>query len=131
MSLFFSLLIFCKFDVLNSRCIFWLFDPNTHTHVYLYKHHIIYSCDLHFFLVFNIGVTRQEFKFNPNAKSFIPSQTLVRPPSPASDGSFYFQTNVSSMPKMHMPMGVGVSALRQTYMLCSLLFLAQISNPSA
>ncbi|GKV51434.1 hypothetical protein SLEP1_g58092 [Rubroshorea leprosula] len=30
-----------------------------------------------------------EFKLNPNAKGFTPSQTTVRPPSPVSDGSFY------------------------------------------
>ncbi|KAJ1407125.1 Ataxin-2, C-terminal, partial [Sesbania bispinosa] len=50
-----------------------------------------------------------EFKLNPNAKSFIPSQAPVRPRSPVSDGSFYFPANVSTVPSMPaMPMGVGV-----------------------
>ena len=52
----------------------------------------------------------QEFKLNPNAKSFVPSQTSVRPRSPVSDSSFYFPANVSAVPSMPtMPMGVGVS----------------------
>ncbi|GFZ11724.1 hypothetical protein Acr_23g0001090 [Actinidia rufa] len=47
----------------------------------------------------------KEFKLNPNAKSFIPSQTPLRPASPVSDGSFYFP----AVPHMHgMPVGVGV-----------------------
>ncbi|XP_034696867.1 polyadenylate-binding protein-interacting protein 4 isoform X1 [Vitis riparia] len=50
----------------------------------------------------------KEFKLNPNAKSFIPSQTPVRPPSPVSDGSFYFPTNVPAIPHMHVPVGVGI-----------------------
>ncbi|EEF41019.1 conserved hypothetical protein [Ricinus communis] len=51
----------------------------------------------------------KEFKLNPNAKSFTPSQTPVRPPSPVSDGSFYFPPNVPALPHMHgMPMGIGV-----------------------
>jgi hypothetical protein len=51
----------------------------------------------------------QEFKLNPNAKSFVPSQPPVRPHSPASDGSFYFPPNV---PVPHMSgMPLGVSAL--------------------
>ncbi|GAU28780.1 hypothetical protein TSUD_357650 [Trifolium subterraneum] len=51
----------------------------------------------------------KEFKLNPNAKSFVPSQASVRPRSPVSDGSFYFPANVSSVPSMPtMPMGVGV-----------------------
>ncbi|XP_061948891.1 polyadenylate-binding protein-interacting protein 3-like isoform X4 [Populus nigra] len=50
----------------------------------------------------------KEFKLNPNAKSFTPSQTPARPPSPMSDGSFYFQPNLSAPPHMHgMPVGVG------------------------
>lgn len=51
----------------------------------------------------------KEFKLNPNAKSFLPSQAPVRPPSPMSDGSFYFPPNVHALPHMHgMPMGIGV-----------------------
>lgn len=51
----------------------------------------------------------KEFKLNPNAKSFIPSQAPVRPPSPVSDGSFYFPANVSTVPNMPtMSMGIGV-----------------------
>lgn len=51
----------------------------------------------------------KEFKLNPNAKSFTPSQTPVRPPSPVSDGSFYYQPNVPALPHMHgMPMGIGI-----------------------
>ncbi|XP_024453823.1 polyadenylate-binding protein-interacting protein 3 isoform X4 [Populus trichocarpa] len=49
----------------------------------------------------------KEFKLNPNAKSFTPSQMPPRPPSPMSDGPFYFQPNVSNLPHMHgMPMGI-------------------------
>ncbi|KAM7476072.1 hypothetical protein LguiB_023315 [Lonicera macranthoides] len=48
----------------------------------------------------------KEFKFNPNAKSFIPSQTPLRPASPVSEGSFYYPTTV---PHMHgMPVGIGI-----------------------
>ncbi|XP_038995284.1 polyadenylate-binding protein-interacting protein 3-like [Hibiscus syriacus] len=50
----------------------------------------------------------KEFKLNPNAKSFKPSQTSVRPPSPVSDGSFYYQTQVSPVPHMHMPVNFGI-----------------------
>ncbi|XP_023529022.1 polyadenylate-binding protein-interacting protein 3-like isoform X2 [Cucurbita pepo subsp. pepo] len=53
----------------------------------------------------------KEFKLNPNAKSFTPSQAPVRPPSPASmsDGSFYYQANIPAVPHMHgMPYGVGI-----------------------
>lgn len=58
----------------------------------------------------------QEFKLNPHAKSFIPSQMPVRPQSPVSDGSLYFPPNVSAVPHMPgMPMGVGVSILTQNY----------------
>ncbi|XP_054781692.1 polyadenylate-binding protein-interacting protein 4-like isoform X3 [Prosopis cineraria] len=49
----------------------------------------------------------KEFKLNPNARSFIPSQTSLRPPSPVADASFYFPTNVTSVP--HMPtMSIGM-----------------------
>ncbi|KAK8559894.1 hypothetical protein V6N13_016626 [Hibiscus sabdariffa] len=50
----------------------------------------------------------KEFKLNPNAKSFKPFQTSVRPTSPASDGSFYYQTQVSPVPHMHMPVNFGI-----------------------
>ncbi|GMI72369.1 CTC-interacting domain 4 [Hibiscus trionum] len=50
----------------------------------------------------------KEFKLNPNAKSFKPFQTSVRPPSPVSDGSFYYQTQVSPVPHMHMPVNFGI-----------------------
>ncbi|XVE88654.1 hypothetical protein DITRI_Ditri19aG0086800 [Diplodiscus trichospermus] len=50
----------------------------------------------------------KEFKLNPHAKSFTPSQTPVRPPSPVSDGSFYYQTQVSPVPHMHMPVSFGI-----------------------
>ncbi|XVF27020.1 hypothetical protein REPUB_Repub14bG0070500 [Reevesia pubescens] len=50
----------------------------------------------------------KEFKLNPNAKSFTPSQTPVRHPSPVSDGSFYYQTPMSHVPHMPMPVGYGV-----------------------
>ncbi|KAF8401054.1 hypothetical protein HHK36_014357 [Tetracentron sinense] len=49
----------------------------------------------------------KEFKFNPNAKSFMPSQTPLRPPSPVSDGSFYYPTNASAVQHMHgVPVGI-------------------------
>ncbi|KAM1717273.1 hypothetical protein COP2_025410 [Malus domestica] len=50
----------------------------------------------------------KEFKFNPHAKSFVPSQAPVRPPSPVSDGSFYYPTNAPAVPHMPgMPVGIG------------------------
>ncbi|XP_057455412.1 polyadenylate-binding protein-interacting protein 3-like isoform X2 [Lotus japonicus] len=49
----------------------------------------------------------KEFKLNPNAKSFIPSPT--RPPTPVSDASFYFPTNVTNMQGMPMSIGVGAT----------------------
>ncbi|XP_022152629.1 polyadenylate-binding protein-interacting protein 3-like isoform X2 [Momordica charantia] len=50
----------------------------------------------------------KEFRLNPNAKSFTPSQAPVRPPSPVSDGSFYYQGNMPAVPHMHgMTYGVG------------------------
>ncbi|KAK6284335.1 hypothetical protein POUND7_003287 [Theobroma cacao] len=50
----------------------------------------------------------KEFKLNPNAKSFTPSQSPVRPPSPVSDGSFYYPTQMSPVPHMHMPVSFGI-----------------------
>lgn len=51
----------------------------------------------------------QEFKLNPNAKSFVPSKTPLRPASPAADGSFYYPTNVPGVQHLHnMPVGLGV-----------------------
>ncbi|TYG48996.1 hypothetical protein ES288_D10G059600v1 [Gossypium darwinii] len=50
----------------------------------------------------------KEFKLNPNAKSFIPSQTTGRPPTPVSDGSFYYQPQMSPVPHMHMPVSFGI-----------------------
>ncbi|KAL2493297.1 Polyadenylate-binding protein-interacting protein 4 [Abeliophyllum distichum] len=52
----------------------------------------------------------KEFKLNPNAKSFIPSQTPLRPASPAAaDGSFYYPANMAAVPQMHgMPVGIGI-----------------------
>lgn len=47
---------------------------------------------------------------NPNAKSFVPLQTPVRPTSPVSDGSFYYPPNVAPVSHMQgMPVGIGVS----------------------
>ncbi|XP_059645106.1 polyadenylate-binding protein-interacting protein 4-like isoform X2 [Cornus florida] len=52
----------------------------------------------------------KEFRLNPNAKSFIPTQTPLRPSSPVSDGSFYFPSNVAAVPQMHgVPIGIGPS----------------------
>ncbi|KAL3375677.1 hypothetical protein AABB24_006907 [Solanum stoloniferum] len=51
----------------------------------------------------------KEFKFNPSAKSFVPSQATLRPASPVSDNSFYYPAGMAAMPQMHgMSMGVGV-----------------------
>ncbi|KAJ7963228.1 polyadenylate-binding protein-interacting protein 3-like [Quillaja saponaria] len=56
----------------------------------------------------SLNPNAKEFKLNPNAKSFVPSQTPVRPPSPVSDGSFYFP-NVTTVPNMPgMPVGIGI-----------------------
>ncbi|KAE9600414.1 hypothetical protein Lal_00045506 [Lupinus albus] len=54
----------------------------------------------------SLNPNAKEFKLNPNAKSFVPSQAPLRPPSPASDASFYFPTTVQNVPGM--PMGVGM-----------------------
>ncbi|KAL6495954.1 Polyadenylate-binding protein-interacting protein 3 [Orobanche gracilis] len=43
----------------------------------------------------------KEFKFNPNAKSFVPSQTPLRPSSPVADTPFYHPANVASRTQMH------------------------------
>lgn len=52
----------------------------------------------------------KEFKLNPNAKSFTPFQAPLRPTSPISDGSYYFQANASSVPQMHaVPVGIGMA----------------------
>ncbi|KAF5175518.1 Polyadenylate-binding protein-interacting protein [Thalictrum thalictroides] len=51
----------------------------------------------------------KEFKLNPNAKSFTPTQTPLRPSSPISDVSYYFPANVSTAPHMHgVPVGIGL-----------------------
>ncbi|KAF6152358.1 hypothetical protein GIB67_006012 [Kingdonia uniflora] len=51
----------------------------------------------------------KEFKFNPNAKSFSPVQTILRPPSPVSDGSYYMPAGMSAVQHMHgVPVGMGV-----------------------
>ncbi|KAK1375926.1 LsmAD domain-containing protein [Heracleum sosnowskyi] len=51
----------------------------------------------------------KEFKLNPNAKSFTPNQTTVRPASPLSNGSYYYQANVTAVPNMHgIPVAIGV-----------------------
>jgi len=53
----------------------------------------------------------QEFKLNPNAKSFIPSQSPLRAVSPVNDGSFYYPAAMPAMPHMQgMPVGMGVSS---------------------
>ncbi|XP_022715224.1 polyadenylate-binding protein-interacting protein 3-like isoform X2 [Durio zibethinus] len=51
----------------------------------------------------------KEFKLNPNAKCFTPSQMPVRSPSPVSDGSFYYQAQMSPGPQMHMPVSFGIA----------------------
>lgn len=54
----------------------------------------------------------QEFKLNPNAKSFTPNQTALRPASPVTDGSYYYQANVTAVPNMHgIPVAIGASGL--------------------
>ncbi|KVI05866.1 LsmAD domain-containing protein [Cynara cardunculus var. scolymus] len=46
---------------------------------------------------------------NPNAKSFVPLQTPLRPASPVSDGSFYYPTNVAPVSHMQgVPVGIGI-----------------------
>ncbi|XP_021736746.1 polyadenylate-binding protein-interacting protein 3-like isoform X2 [Chenopodium quinoa] len=51
----------------------------------------------------------KEFKFNPNAKCFVPTQSPLRPPSPVNDASFYFPSTMPTVPHMHgMPVGMGV-----------------------
>ncbi|XP_074285185.1 polyadenylate-binding protein-interacting protein 3-like [Silene latifolia] len=51
----------------------------------------------------------KEFRFNPNAKSFVPTQSPLRPVSPVNEPSFYYPTNVHTVPHMHgIPVGIGV-----------------------
>lgn len=59
----------------------------------------------------SLGWCGQEFKLNPNAKSFKPSQPAgARPQSPIADSSFYYPAGpVQQMPGM--PVGYGVSCL--------------------
>ncbi|RWW08710.1 hypothetical protein GW17_00027832 [Ensete ventricosum] len=50
----------------------------------------------------------QEFKLNPNAKSFTPSSS-VRLHAAVPDGSFYQASNVNAVQHMHgLPPGMGV-----------------------
>lgn len=52
----------------------------------------------------------QEFRPNPNAKSFVPSSAQPKAAPSVSDGSFYYPANVGAVPHMHgMPVGIGVS----------------------
>ncbi|GMN36909.1 hypothetical protein TIFTF001_006386 [Ficus carica] len=52
----------------------------------------------------------KEFKLNPNAKSFTPSQSPVRPPSPVADGSYYFQHSMTAVPQIPgMPVSIGIA----------------------
>jgi len=54
----------------------------------------------------------QEFKLNPNAKSFTPSASLRPPPPPASDASYYYPNNMPTAPLgPGLPVGMGVSIL--------------------
>ncbi|KAL2534167.1 Protein interacting with poly(A)-binding protein [Abeliophyllum distichum] len=51
----------------------------------------------------------KEFKLNPNAQSFIPSQTPLRPASPVPDSSFYYRANMAALPQVHgMPVSIGI-----------------------
>lgn len=52
----------------------------------------------------------QEFKLNPNAKSFTPLSSM-RLHTAVSDGSIYYPSNATAVPHMHgLPIGVGVSS---------------------
>ncbi|KAH0873327.1 hypothetical protein HID58_070689 [Brassica napus] len=51
----------------------------------------------------------QEFKLNPNAKSFKPSPTATRPQSPAPEGSFYYPPPVPQMTGIHIGYGMGAA----------------------
>ncbi|KAF2608098.1 hypothetical protein F2Q68_00044479, partial [Brassica cretica] len=50
----------------------------------------------------------QEFKLNPNAKSFKPSPTATGPQSPAPEGSFYYPP-VPRMTGIHIGYGMGAA----------------------
>lgn len=64
---------------------------------------------LHYFCKF---VLIQEFKLNPNAKSFTPSLASLRPPPPVSEAPLYFPPNPSAVQHMHgLSVGIGVSCL--------------------
>ncbi|KAK9690358.1 hypothetical protein RND81_09G122200 [Saponaria officinalis] len=57
----------------------------------------------------SLNPNAKEFRPNPNAKSFVPSRSLLRPVSPVNDASFYLPSTASSVPHMHgMPVGIGV-----------------------
>ncbi|KAK9677188.1 hypothetical protein RND81_11G126600 [Saponaria officinalis] len=51
----------------------------------------------------------KEFRFNPKAKSFVPSQhSPLRPVSPVNDASFYYPATMSNVPHIHgMPVNIG------------------------
>ncbi|KAL6491748.1 Polyadenylate-binding protein-interacting protein 3 [Orobanche gracilis] len=51
--------------------------------------------------------SEEEFKFNPNAKIFIPSQTPLRPSSPVADTPFCYPANGAPVTQIHgIPSGV-------------------------
>ncbi|MCD7449225.1 Polyadenylate-binding protein-interacting protein 3 [Datura stramonium] len=52
----------------------------------------------------------KEFKLNPNAKSFIPSQSSLRPASPASVNSFYYPAGLLIMYLMQIGPSFSASA---------------------
>ncbi|KAH0925909.1 hypothetical protein HID58_018165 [Brassica napus] len=54
------------------------------------------------------GLLIQEFKLNPNAKSFKPSPTATRPQSPVPEGSFYYPP-LPQMTGIHIGYGMGAA----------------------
>jgi PAB1-binding protein PBP1 len=50
----------------------------------------------------------KEFRLNPNAKSFVPTKSPVRPASPAPDNSFYYPPPSPVQHIHNVPLGVGI-----------------------
>lgn len=67
---------------------------------------LIYPHPHNCIIFFYLFIFPQEFRLNPNAKSFVPLQSPLRAQSPVSDASFYYP-NASHM--QGVSVGIGVS----------------------
>ena len=75
-------------------------------HAFLLWYLIAHLCQEHWELLF----VDQEFKLNPNAKSFTPVTSPLRPPHPpAPDATYYYPNSMPTNPGPGLPVGMGVS----------------------